>query len=182
VRKIDCIVFCDVLLLKEGQTEGLESFCAQIRRRVKRAADVLMQAQELRSVTVAWLDSTSYAGVSALEAKARILTPLRRLKTKDTPVSFRVGRIHGIEAKETFAEHIRDILGEERMSFDDASDAPERTDPAKLRMLAFDPKQDVQVYRSLNQERFARITRSNAITGMGVWRPDRVPALLGGGT
>jgi hypothetical protein len=167
VRKIDCIVFCDVLLLKEGQTEGLDSFCAQIRRRVKRAADVLMQAQELRSVTVAWLDSTSYAGEAALEAKARILTPLRRLKGKATPASFRIGRIHGIDAKETFAAQIRDVLGEERTSFDGANDTPE---PAKLRMLAFDPKQDVQVYKSLNQERFARITRSNAITGTGVWR------------
>ena len=126
-----------------------------------------MQAPELRLVTLAWLDSTAYAGDAALEAKARVLAPLRRLKGRARPVEFRVGRVQGVDDHEAFAARILDVLGEERIGLDGAGDSP---DPAKLRMLAFDPKQDPLVYRSLNQERFARVTRSNAVTGTGVWR------------
>lgn len=172
VRKIECIVFCDVLLLREGITEGLDSFCAQIRKRVKRAADVLWQAEKLKSVSVSWLDSTSYAGSMELEAKARILAPLKRLRSKATPVTFCIGRIHGVEDEgqsKLFADCLRRVLGE-KGGYSKSDGAPDTPDPAKLRLLAFDPKQNPQVYRSLNQERFAKVTRSNVITGAGVWR------------
>jgi hypothetical protein len=173
IRRLDCIVFCDVLLLRAGTSEGLESFCAALRRRVKRAADVLMSAENLHSVTISWLDSTSYEGDVALEAKARILTPMRRLKAKGTSVQFRVGRVHGIEPegeRERFVELMQEVLGEgrtcSRASLDGSNETPAH-EPAKLRMLAFDPK---QICGKLNSERFARVARNDAITGTGVWR------------
>jgi hypothetical protein len=179
VRKIECIVFCDVLLLKAGTSEGLDSFCAQIRRRVKRAADVLAQAEELRSVTISWLDSTTYAGEMALESKARILSPLRRLKAKPVPVRFSIGRIHGIQdeaEQKKFGSCMLEVLGEEstsnrpdeRRSLDGSNDAHE---PGKLRLLAFDPKQ----VGNLHRERLAWVARRDVITGAGVWRATNMP-------
>ena len=179
VRKIECIVFCDVLLLKAGTSEGLDCFCAQIRRRVKRAADVLAQAEGLHNVTVSWLDSTTYAGEMALESKARILSPLKRLKAKAIPVKFNVGRIHGIqdegEAKQ-FGSCMLEALGEEspskhtdeRSSLDGSSDVHE---PAKLRLLAFDLKQ----VGNLHRERLAWVARRDVVTGAGVWRSTNMP-------
>lgn len=132
--------FCDILLLREYPSFGLEKFCAEIRRRADRACEILGQAGKLTGVTVSWIDTTLTGGWTQ---KAGILEPLRKLKWMGgREVTFRIGEVNGPEGldRETFVKAMEDVLGDGRRlqtSLDGATD-----EPGALRMLAFDPRQE----------------------------------------
>ncbi|TKA82169.1 hypothetical protein B0A55_02025, partial [Friedmanniomyces simplex] len=139
IRKVEVVFFCDILLLKEYPSFGLEAFCAEIRRRCDRACSVLAQARRLSSVTVSWIDTTLTGG---WEEKATILEPLRKLGPE---VTFRIGEINGPTDvdRERFVRAMQDVLGDGRKleaGLDGAGE--EEDDPTQLRMLAFDPRQE----------------------------------------
>jgi len=138
IRKVELVFFCDILLLREYPSFGLESFCAEIRKRADRACQVLSNAKQLCSVTVSWIDTTLTGGWTE---KAKILQPLRQM---DKHITFRIGEINGPEDvdREMFVEAMRDVLGAERRletGLDGSGD-----EPSQLRMLAFDVRQDRQ--------------------------------------
>ncbi|EMD00934.1 hypothetical protein BAUCODRAFT_135691 [Baudoinia panamericana UAMH 10762] len=138
LRKVEVVFFCDILLLKEYPSFGIGSFCAEIRRRADRACDVLSRADDLRVVTVSWIDTTLTGGWSE---KATILEPLRKLALK-RDIMFRIGEINGPDDvdRALFLKAMQEVLGENRQldaGFTGAADEPNR-----LRMLAFDPRQE----------------------------------------
>lgn len=139
LRKIEVVFFCDILLLKEYPSFGLESFCAEIRRRADRACDVLLQAPELNTVTVSWVDTTSTNG---WQEKAKILSPLKKLQRGK--VRFRVGEITGPEKldRELFLRAVQDVLGPEAGLEAPAGEDCSKGQPSNLRMLAFDVRQE----------------------------------------
>lgn len=139
LRKVEVVFFCDILLLKEYPSFGLESFCAEIRRRADRACDVLLQAPELNAVTVSWVDTTATHG---WEEKARILSPLRKLQRGR--VKFWVGEITGPEELDRgmFVRAVREVLGSEAALEIPPGDDRFRGQPSNLRMLAFDVRQE----------------------------------------
>lgn len=91
IQRAEVVFFCDVLLLKEYPSFGLESFCAEIKRRAVRACQVLEHAHNLRHVTVSWIDTTD---TFAWAEKAKVVEPLRALKDR---VTFSIGEIIGPE-------------------------------------------------------------------------------------
>lgn len=150
---------------------AIDTFCHEIGRRADRACDVLLQAEKLRAVTVSWIDTTGYNAAIAtwsgdgenglenpLGRKCTILAPLRKLlqhpKGKG-PITLKIGQVNG-PAREWFVRAMGDTVGErsERecpegseggvrrsaSSSDGAND--DREQAAKLRMLAFDVRQD----------------------------------------
>lgn len=142
IRKVEVVFFCDVLLLQQYPSFGLESFCTEIRRRASRACDVLSQAAKLRTVVVSWCDSTNTGN---WPEKAKILMPLRKLndcRTRAEPVTFRIGKITGPEdlEREDFVEALKDVLGNgaKLEAGYDGTDDPS----SSLRMLAFDVRQE----------------------------------------
>lgn len=140
MRKVEIVFFCDILLLREYPSFGLESFCAEIRRRCDRACDVLAQAPSLSSVTVSWIDTTLTGG---WKEKATILSPLRKLSVGGN-VTFWIGEINGPDDLDrgTFVRAMKDALGVgSRLKAEcDVSGALDGS-PSGLRMLAFDPRQ-----------------------------------------
>ena len=104
---------------------------------------MLLQATKLNSVTVSWVDTTDTGGWTE---KAQILRPLRKLSGK---AKFRVGEIKGSEDvnRESFARAMRDVLGQGQM-VEGGLDGTTEDEPARLRMLAFDVRQDRHLYRS----------------------------------
>ncbi|KAK5691728.1 hypothetical protein LTR17_025608 [Elasticomyces elasticus] len=138
IRKIEVVFFCDILLLKEYPSFGLESFIAEIRRRCERACNVLTQADNLRSVTISWIDTTL---TGDWEQKATILEPLRKLSPD---ITFRVGEINGPpeEDREKFLGAVNEVLGNGRKLEAGLDGVSEDDEPTKLRMLAFDPRQE----------------------------------------
>ncbi|KAK5123227.1 hypothetical protein LTR85_003426 [Meristemomyces frigidus] len=144
IRKVEIVFFCDILLLKNYPSFGLDKFCEEIAKRAGRACEVLSQAKELRVVTVSWIDTTLTGG---WEQKATILRPLRRL-AEGRDITFRIGEINGPEDvdREKFVKAVEDVLGEGRKletGLDGAADEHEG-DPSQLRMLAFDVRQERQ--------------------------------------
>lgn len=136
IKKVELVFFCDILLLRDYPSFGLESFCAEIRRRAERACHVLKQAKDLNSVVISWIDTTLTGG---WEQKATILQPLRNLGDK---VTFRIGEINGPEDvdRKLFAEAMQRVLGDGR-TLESGPDGLSE-EPARLRMLAFDVRQD----------------------------------------
>lgn len=137
IRKVEVVFFCDILLLKDYPSFGLHNFCAEIKRRADRACDVLAQAEELRVVKVSWIDTTLTGG---WEAKAAILEPLKKLSEM---VTFRIGEINGPEEleRQVFDDAMRKVLGHGgKLESGSAQDGD--GEPSKLRMLAFDPRQE----------------------------------------
>jgi len=138
IRKVEIVFFCDILLLKEYPSFGLESFCAEIKRRADRACHVLSNAKKLTTVTVSWIDTTLTGGWTE---KATILQPLRKLANgKD--ITFRIGELNGPEDvdRDKFVKAMEDVLGDGRrlnVGLDGAED-----EPSRLRMLAFDVRQE----------------------------------------
>lgn len=134
IRKVEVVFFCDILLLKDYPSFGLQQFCAEITRRADRACEVLSTAPMLNSVAVSWIDTTNTGG---WEEKAKILLPLRRLKDK---VIFTISEINGPEEEDQqrFIKAMGETLGAARRRRVD----PLSDDPAKLRMLAFDVRQE----------------------------------------
>lgn len=138
IRRIEVVFFCEILLLKEYPSFGLESFCAEIRRRCDRACSVLSQAKRLSHVTVSWIDTTLTDG---WEQKATILQPLQKL---GPDVTFRIGEINGPQEldRERFVRAMQEALGDGRTLEMGLDGAREEEGPTKLRMLAFDPRQE----------------------------------------
>ncbi|CAK3995021.1 Hypothetical predicted protein [Lecanosticta acicola] len=144
IRKVEVVFFCDILLLQNYPSFGIESFCEEIRRRASRACDVLNQAPKLRTVVVSWCDSTQTGN---WPEKAKILTPLKKLNCdgmarRDRPVTFKIGKINGQEdlKREDFVAALRDVLGPDQQ-LDAGSEGTD--DPSSsLRMLAFDVRQE----------------------------------------
>lgn len=97
MQRVELVFFQDILLLKDYPSFGLEAFCAEIRRRTDRACDVLLQAPQLKSLTVSWIDTTRIDGWAE---KAHILEPLRKLKGR-VAVSIGEVRISGDPDAET---------------------------------------------------------------------------------
>jgi hypothetical protein len=77
IQRIELVFFQDILLLKDYPSFGLEAFCAEIRRRADRACDVFLQAPQLKSLTISWIDTTRIGGWAE---KMHILEPLGKLK------------------------------------------------------------------------------------------------------
>jgi hypothetical protein len=147
IQKVEVVFFCDILLLKEYPSFGLESFCAEIRRRADRACDVLSNAEHLTSVTVSWIDTTLTGG---WEEKATILEPLRKLAVgRRQPVTFRIGEINGPEDldRERFVSAMRTVLGHDGQ-LDAGLDGVGEDGPSQLRMLAFDPRQERRLFEN----------------------------------
>ncbi|KAK3071755.1 hypothetical protein LTR53_008083 [Teratosphaeriaceae sp. CCFEE 6253] len=138
IRRVTLVFFFDLLLLREYPSFGLESFCAEIRRRCERACSVLAQARSLTHVTVSWIDTTL---TGTLEEKATILQPLRKLGPR---VTFRVGEISGPADVDRcrFERVLQDMLGDGGKLETGLDGAGEDEGPTRMRMLAFDPRQE----------------------------------------
>lgn len=142
IRKVEIVFFCDILLLKNYPSFGLDKFCEEIAKRAARACEVLRQAKDLRVVTVSWIDTTLTGG---WEQKASILRPLRTL-AEGRDITFRLGEINGPEDvdRESFVKAVEEVLGEGRKletGLDGAAADENEADPSHLRMLAFDVRQ-----------------------------------------
>lgn len=141
VKKVELVFFQDILLLKEYPSFGLESFCAEIRRRADRACDVLLQAPDLRLLTVSWIDTTRIGG---WREKVRMLEPLCKLKGK-VEISLGDVRVSGCRDAETKDRRTFKAAIEEALGFTFVSSDTRRTfrteKPNDLRMLAFDVRQ-----------------------------------------
>ena len=152
LRKVEIVFFCDILLLNQYPSFGLAQFCKEIGRRAARACEVLSHAKKLRSVTVSWIDTTLTGG---WEEKATILQPLRRLadgRPEGRNITFRIGEIIGPEDLDrgTFIKAMENVLGEGRKldtALDGATDVDD--EPSKLRMLAFNVRQNRDVARDV---------------------------------
>ena len=163
IRKVELVFYCDVLLLKEYPSFGLKSFCAEIRNRAGRACSVLMRAEKLKVVTISWIDTTATGG---WDEKVIVLQPLRQLGGKAT---FKVGKVNGSDDvdRDRFAKAMKDVLGDES-KLEAGMDGSE-DDPANLRMLAFDVRQDRHLYNKL--ESSPGNTGSEAVSGRVEWEP-----------
>ena len=137
IQRVELVFFQDILLLKDYPSFGLESFCAEIRRRADRACDVFLQAPQLKSVTISWIDTTRIGGWAE---KIHILEPLSKLKGR---VSVSIGevKISGDPGTQ----------GEDLLAFKDAVEQavgvpitmPQHStqEQEDLRLLAFDIRQ-----------------------------------------
>ena len=156
IRKVEIVFFCDILLLNQYPSFGIAQFCKEIKKRAARACEVLSHAKKLRTVTVSWVDTTLTGG---WEEKATILEPLRRLadeRPEGRDITFKIGEINGPEDLDQgmFIKAMENVLGEGR-KLDSALDgaADEDGEPSKLRMLAFDLRQDREIAREVAQMR-----------------------------
>ncbi|KAK3053387.1 hypothetical protein LTR09_005556 [Extremus antarcticus] len=139
----------------------------EVRRKAERAVDVLLLAKELRTVVVSWIDTTGnlLGGVDGQQAS--MLEPLRRLRGR---VGFKVGRAvlgpgalqSPLGEREALASVLGGVLGAaehgmppSRVLLDGASEyeverekrrTTDQSDPATLRHLAFDPRQERDLY------------------------------------
>ncbi|KAJ9626424.1 hypothetical protein H2203_004056 [Taxawa tesnikishii (nom. ined.)] len=106
IQRVELVFFCDILLLKEYPSFGVEKFCAEIKRRATRACEVLSNAKGLRHVTISWVDTTT---IGEWQEKAKILESLRWLKAD---VKFSIGEIEGPMAEERteFVNSVKEIL------------------------------------------------------------------------
>ena len=98
MKNVEVVFYCDVLLVSDdlrGGTGGgrpgrMLTLQEEVRRKAKRAVEVLLQAKELRMVTVSWIDAGEPGKDGEATNRARVLIPLRELRDK---VAFRVGRV-----------------------------------------------------------------------------------------
>ncbi|KXT17747.1 hypothetical protein AC579_3621 [Pseudocercospora musae] len=166
IRKVEVVFFCDVLLLQNYPSFGLESFCAEIKRRASRACDVLCQAANLRTVVISWCDSTHTGNWSE---KAKIVEPLKKLSRQKPDLNFRIGKITAEDTnREAFAEALQNVLGTVHR-IDDSYDGTDESS-SRLRMLAFDVRQDRMLASGHPN------TYSISLRGRSGWRGAR-PAL-----
>lgn len=141
MRKVELVFFQDILLLKDYPSFGLESFCAEIRRRADRACDVLLQAPRLQQLIVSWIDTTRIGGWAE---KSHILEPLRKLKDH-ARVSIGDVRVSGdleMEAEDldAFKCALEQAL-ETPVALSRQEDVVPDGRPSDLRLLAFDVRQ-----------------------------------------
>lgn len=186
MRKVEVVFYCDNLLLCNltgsgvARRTGMEE---EVRRKADRAVEVLEKAEELKMVAVSWID-TGHPGPGGDEARKKILTPLRRLREK---VAFRVGRVYpghslhaGVAAdRMAFAQMLVDMLygdvdgtiKKNMLRLDGAKEVQD-PDPSRLRLLAFDPRQDRNLYReAISVSSSARSRLCVATTGSPGWHP-----------
>nr|POE50146.1 hypothetical protein CFP56_71609 [Quercus suber] len=146
LRKIEVVFFCDILLFEGYPRFGLTSFCVEIQRRAQRACEVLELASRLRTVIVSWIDTTQTSGWAE---KAGVLQPLRALtETREgarRPITFRVGDVNGPPDmdRKGVSEALREVLGTDAR-LETGLDRASADAATKMRMLAFDPKQEVR--------------------------------------
>ncbi|PPJ59994.1 hypothetical protein CBER1_02669 [Cercospora berteroae] len=137
ITKVELVFFCDVLLLQSYPSFGLESFCAEIKRRATRACQVLSHATHLRTVVVSWCDSTNTGRWSQ---KSDIIAALQVLDTHSPGLRFQIGSVSADDVdEEQFAMALQNVLG-----VGQRLDTVHRGhDPAsELRMLALDVRQE----------------------------------------
>lgn len=137
MQRVELVFFQDILLLKDYPSFGLESFCAEIRRRTDRACDVLLQAPQLKSLTISWIDTTRIGG---WVEKAHILEPLRKLKGK---VTVNIGDVRISGDQETEAADLLAFKNSVEQAVGSPIIMPQHNDPVQddLRLLAFDVRQ-----------------------------------------
>lgn len=175
MRKVELVFYCDILLVKDIYRHGAKSpngrvvqMEEEVRRKAARAVEVLMEARELKTVIVSWIDTTGIAMQGQEADQAVILSPLRALRDK---VVFKVGRvvsstelsrndIDGRGERAAFVSALRAVVEEERQGNCPSSEqGPHNrtsgldgttgsasswadSNPATLRLLAFDSRQD----------------------------------------
>lgn len=164
LRRVELVFYCDVLLLKDYSAGGMmDTFCSEIRRRADRACDVLMQAEKLRCVVVSWIDTTAqnyslvFGNDTAVKRKSILLSPLKKLLHRPgLPIKLKIGHVNELSL-EWFVGAMKDIMSEtndEEKNSDEgedsmlkileysATEAECERQAAKLRMLAFDVRQE----------------------------------------
>ncbi|KAM3419449.1 hypothetical protein BST61_g5375 [Cercospora zeina] len=137
ITTVELVFFCDVLLLQSYPSFGLESFCAEIKRRASRACQVLSHAPHLRTVVVSWCDSTNTGRWSQ---KSDIIAALQVLHTQSPGLRFQIGSVSADDVdEEQFAVALRKVLGVGQK----LNTVYRGPNPAsELRMLAFDARQE----------------------------------------
>ncbi|KXL44095.1 hypothetical protein M433DRAFT_914 [Acidomyces richmondensis BFW] len=147
IRNIEIVFFCDILLLRDYPSFGMSRFCDEIKHRAERACHVLTGARKLKRVTVSWIDTTMTGG---WEQKAAVLQPLRRL-AGGRDICFKIGEINGPDNldRTAFVKAMRGVLGEEGQ-LDSGCDGTVNSEdePSRMRMLAFDVRQNHQLAAS----------------------------------
>jgi hypothetical protein len=137
IQRVELVFFQDILLLKDYPSFGLESFCAEIRRRADRACDVFLHAPRLKSLTISWIDTTRIGGWAE---KIHILEPLSKLKGK---VDVRIGEVKISGDEETQAEDLLAFKGAVEQAIGVPISVAQHNVPVQddLRLLAFDIRQ-----------------------------------------
>jgi hypothetical protein len=140
IRKVEIVFFCDILLLKDYPSFGIDKFCTEIRKRANRACHVLAGARKLQSVTVSWIDTTM---TGHWQEKAKILQPLRKL-SDGRDITFKIGEVNGPDDVDRpgFVRAVGEILGDGlRLEAGAAHDDGKKAQ-ADMRLLAFDTRQE----------------------------------------
>ena len=137
IQRVELVFFQDILLLKDYPSFGLESFCAEIRRRADRACDVFLQAPQLKSVTISWIDTTRIGGWAE---KIHILEPLAKLKGR---VNVGIGEVKISGYQESQAEDLHAFKDAVEQAVEIPITMPQQNVQAQddLRLLAFDVRQ-----------------------------------------
>lgn len=143
IQKVHLMFFCNIFLLREYPSFGLDQFCSEIRRRSTRATEILLSIPRLRIVTVSWLDNTKTGDV---EQKASLSDPLLKLKGR---VEFILGEITGLDQTEMpqFLKRINKLLpvDAELEKYNDSSTAAADTKRKDSVMSGWAVAQPVQV-------------------------------------
>jgi hypothetical protein len=137
IQRVELVFFQDILLLKDYPSFGLESFCAEIRRRADRACDVFLQAPQLKSVTISWIDTTRIGGWAE---KIHILEPLSKLKGR---VNVSIGEVKISGDPETQEEDLLAFKDAVEQALGVPIKMPQHSAHVQedLRLLAFDIRQ-----------------------------------------
>lgn len=179
IRRMELVFYCDILLVKDfyrsphpSKQEPVSEMEEEVRRKAARAVEVLLQAQELKTVTVCWIDTTGIAMQGKQADQRIVLSPLRALRDK---VDFNVGRVvsstelsrndsDGRGERAGFVSALRAVLEDDeggslqpsrKGKAGDTWDADGTTtvspswaesDPVQIRLLAFDSRQDRDLY------------------------------------
>ena len=142
LRKVEILFFCDVVLGCKRPSFGAGSFCPEIAVRAARAVDVLLRADELRVLTVSWMDMT---GTGDWAEKRRIFDPLQRLADRCT---FKIGTVNPPADRPHFIaamEGALDVDATAKLKLECDSTVLSQ-EPAELRMWLFE---DVRQERQL---------------------------------
>lgn len=137
IQRVELVFFQDILLLKDYPSFGLGAFCAEIRRRADRACDVFLQAPQLKTLTISWIDTTRIGGWAE---KIHMLEPLSKLKGR---VNVSIGEVKISGDQETHAEELAAFKDTIEQLFGLPITIPQHNDPIQddLRLLAFDVRQ-----------------------------------------
>ncbi|KAL9086364.1 MAG: hypothetical protein Q9165_007150 [Trypethelium subeluteriae] len=90
IEIIELVFFCDGILVRDYPSFGPEKACQEVRRRAKRAVEVLEGATALKKVKVSWVDPGGHWGT-----RSDIVRPVRALSKRGVLVE--VGEVLGVE-------------------------------------------------------------------------------------